>query len=216
MDVEITSKAPNIYQLDMSDTAYIEAAMTAYHARPTLTQGDYIQRLDGSVFRIAHIWEQSNGYCEVQPAIGENSVYINKNGWGSFSGSLEQIEKIHFDVKHSFHRGHAWTWTRRSGAGMGTTFTAQFRLYKQVAALEWSELWNAMKASPDQWIRTTKEMYDEQLCCMPPTRHRAYCFLVGEPERHNDNDEPVFAAFKFTTEGYFAKYQTILEFNQGR
>lgn len=80
------------------------------------------------------------------------------------------------------------------------------------APLVWAELWDAMKASPEQWIPTTETMYWDMLECLPPAAHSGGAFLVGEPDRHNSEGKAVYAGFKQTTSGFFARYLTLEQF----
>lgn len=82
--------------------------------------------------------------------------------------------------------------------------------------LEWSNLWNAMRSNPETWHPTSEAMFDAMLNCLPPARMGGGRFLVGEPDHHNAKGEAVFAAFKQTGSAYFAKYQTIREFEANR
>jgi hypothetical protein len=107
--------------------------MAMMHDNPRLTQGDYVRRLDGSICRVAHIWDYEGNHYEFQPASGEGSVYVDKSGWGSFSGGLEHTESMNLNLTWDTHRGHGWTWTRGSGAGMGITFSGPFRIFNQTA-----------------------------------------------------------------------------------
>lgn len=78
--------------------------------------------------------------------------------------------------------------------------------------LEWSDLWTAMKESPCEWIQTTEHMYWRMLECLPPKAHARGAFLVGEADRHNAQGQAVYACFKQTAAGYFAKYMTLEQF----
>lgn len=80
--------------------------------------------------------------------------------------------------------------------------------------LEWSPLWDAMKAQPDAWISTTEEMYWEMLEAVPPRAQTRSAFLVGEADRHNEKGEAVHACFKQSGDSYFAKYMTLNQFNK--
>jgi hypothetical protein len=74
---------------------------------------------------------------------------------------------------------------------------------------EWSELWAAMKAAPTEWIETTEAMYWAMLECLPPRTSWARGFMVGEPERHDENGEPVHACFNREGIRFFARYMTL-------
>lgn len=80
------------------------------------------------------------------------------------------------------------------------------------APLEWQALWDAMDAAPDAWIPTTEAMYWHMLECVPPRSQTVHRFLVGEPQRHNDEGHAVYAAFKESTDGFFARYLTVQQF----
>lgn len=86
---------------------------------------------------------------------------------------------------------------------------------KDTKPLEWSELWDAMKASPDAWIHTTESMYWHMLECVPPRAEFGNRFLVGEAERHNEEGKAVHACFKQVGNEFFAKYMTVDQFFQG-
>jgi hypothetical protein len=83
----------------------------------------------------------------------------------------------------------------------------------QNTPLEWSPLWDAMKAAPNAWILTTESMYYEMLGCLPPAAMSGDAFLVGEANRHNIYGYPVFACFAKNPKGIFATYMTHGEFN---
>ena len=85
----------------------------------------------------------------------------------------------------------------------------------QTAKLEWSDLWAAMKASPDAWIPTTDAMYWDMLEAVPPRAHYGGAFLVGEAERHNEDGQAVHACFKQVGDDYFARYMTVAQFKGG-
>ena len=78
--------------------------------------------------------------------------------------------------------------------------------------LEWEELWTAMDREPDVWQTTTIEMYDAILGAVPPTMMKHGAFLGGEPNHHNNDGFPVYAAFRHFGESYQAKYMTLKEF----
>lgn len=80
--------------------------------------------------------------------------------------------------------------------------------------LEWSDLWAAMKATPDAWIPTTEEMFWEMLECVPPRAQFGGRFLVGEAERHNEHGDAVHACFKQVGTSHFAKYMTVQQFKE--
>ncbi len=64
-----------------------------------------------------------------------------------------------------------------------------------------------------EWVPTTEEMYDEQLCCLPPERWVGSAFLVGEPADHNSAGEAVFTCFRRDSDGnYMCMNMTIAEF----
>lgn len=72
-------------------------------------------------------------------------------------------------------------------------------------------LWEAMKANPDAWIETTKEMAYEMLGALPPIGSWGR-FMVSEPVRDNDEGEAVYAAFKIVSDRHFARYLTLRQF----
>ena len=78
--------------------------------------------------------------------------------------------------------------------------------------LEWQPLWDAMGASPNDWIPTTEAMYWEMLGVVPPRKMIGQQFLVGEADNHNENGEAVYACFTKYCEKYAAKYMTVNEF----
>jgi hypothetical protein len=81
--------------------------------------------------------------------------------------------------------------------------------------LEWKELWDAMKANPDQWIETTESMATEMLGAVPPIGAWGF-FLVGEPNNHNEQGEAVYAGFRIVDGKHFARYLTVREYKQMR
>ena len=78
--------------------------------------------------------------------------------------------------------------------------------------LEWQPLWDAMGASPNDWIPTTEAMYWEMLGVVPPRKMIGQQFLVGEADNHNENGEAVYACFTKYCDKYAAKYMTVNEF----
>ena len=78
--------------------------------------------------------------------------------------------------------------------------------------LEWQELWDAMDASPNEWIPTTEAMYWEMLEVLPPRKMLGRNFLVGEATRSNSEGEAVYAAFTKFGDTYKAKHLTLREF----
>lgn len=84
--------------------------------------------------------------------------------------------------------------------------------------LEWSDLWEAMDASPDAWIPTTEDMYFEMRDCLPPRTMSGGRFLVGEPKTHNAEGKAVHACFRMTgtisdgTARFYAKHMTVSQF----
>ena len=82
------------------------------------------------------------------------------------------------------------------------------------APLEWSALWDAMKAAPDAWIPTTEAMFWEMLEVVPPREQVPSAFLVGEAERHNEEGKAVHACFKESGTNYAARYMTVAQFKE--
>lgn len=78
--------------------------------------------------------------------------------------------------------------------------------------LEWQELWDAMEASPNEWIPTTENMYWEMLGAVPPEKMIGRNFLVGEPLRSNGQGEAVYSCFTKSGDTYKAKNMTVAEF----
>ena len=78
--------------------------------------------------------------------------------------------------------------------------------------LESQALWDAMDASPDQWIETTEEMYWDMLEVLPPRKMIGGNFLVGEALRHNSKGEAVYSCFAKFGDTYKAKNLTVAEF----
>lgn len=78
--------------------------------------------------------------------------------------------------------------------------------------LEWSDLWAAMDAQPDQWIPTTEAMYWDMLEVLPPRKMVGQNFMVGEPLRHNSKGEAVHACFTKFGDTYKARNLTLAEF----
>lgn len=78
--------------------------------------------------------------------------------------------------------------------------------------LEWSALWEAMDAKPDEWIETTEAMYWQMLECLPPRAQAGGRFLVGEAKTHNQDGKAVHACFRRVGTDYFAKHMTVSEF----
>jgi len=86
---------------------------------------------------------------------------------------------------------------------------------KRGTLAEWSTLWDAMDAFPQDWIATTREMYWAMLEAVPPrAMGRFGAFLVGEARRHNESGQGVYAAF-YLANGYDdirARHMTVSEF----
>ena len=81
-----------------------------------------------------------------------------------------------------------------------------------IEKLVWVPLWDAMKSNPEAWVPTTEGMYWDMLECLPPRAQSGGRFLVGEPERHNEQGEAVHACFKQVGNEFFAKYMTVKQF----
>ena len=82
---------------------------------------------------------------------------------------------------------------------------------------EWSDLWAAMDARPENWQPTTREMTLEMLGALPPAAMKTgatLAFLVGEPKTHNAAGLPVYACFREVAGKYEAKHMTLEEFNK--
>ena len=84
-----------------------------------------------------------------------------------------------------------------------------------IEKLEWSELWAAMDAEPEAWIPTTEDMFWQMLEAVPPRAQTGRGFLVGEPNRHNEQGQAVHACFKQVGSEFFAKYLTVEQFKGG-
>jgi len=90
--------------------------------------------------------------------------------------------------------------------------------------VEWDQLWEAMRLTQHSWIPTTENMYYEMLEVLPPEAMGNGGFLVGEPNHHNNDNEPVYACFmrskgfEFGGTNYVdtfkAQYLTVSEFNK--
>jgi len=78
--------------------------------------------------------------------------------------------------------------------------------------LEWAALWAAMDALPEEWIPTTVAMYQHMLEIVPPRLDIGSRFLVGEPQRHNEQGKAVHACFRQVGKEYFARYMTVEQF----
>lgn len=76
----------------------------------------------------------------------------------------------------------------------------------------WAALWDAMKATPHEWIETTEKMYWDMLGVLPPVRMDSRKFLVGEADSHNAQGEAVYACFKKQGERFYARYCTVYQF----
>lgn len=81
--------------------------------------------------------------------------------------------------------------------------------------LEWSPLWEAMKADKSAWIPTTESMYWEMLECLPPRAMRNGAFLVGEADHHDSAGHAVYACFRQIGDSFAAKYMTAQQFSEG-
>ena len=80
--------------------------------------------------------------------------------------------------------------------------------------LEWAPLWDAMKATPEAWIPTTKAMYWGMLEVLPPRKMMGTNFLVGEADHHNADGYAVYACFKKFKDDYSARYMTLAQFKE--
>lgn len=77
---------------------------------------------------------------------------------------------------------------------------------------EWKALWDAMDASPEEWIETTEGMFNEMLDVLPPRAMSRGAFLVGEPLRSTPEGETVYACFRRVAGRYFARNLTCKQF----
>lgn len=89
---------------------------------------------------------------------------------------------------------------------------AEVRMVLLSTKLEWAQLWAAMDALPDDWIRTTDSMYQNMLEVLPPRAQAGARFLVGEAKTHNAEGKAVYACFKKDGDSYFAKHMTVEQF----
>lgn len=80
--------------------------------------------------------------------------------------------------------------------------------------LEWQVLWDMMDARPLDWIRTTEQMYWNQLEVLPPRRQTRTAFLVGEARSHDDNGKAIYAAFKEEGGRHYARHLTLAQFDE--
>ena len=78
--------------------------------------------------------------------------------------------------------------------------------------LEWQPLWDAMDATPENWILTTENMYWQMLECLPPCAMDKGGFLVGEPVSHNSEGKAVYSCFRRVGDQYHAKNLTLAQF----
>jgi hypothetical protein len=78
--------------------------------------------------------------------------------------------------------------------------------------LTWQNLWDAMEASPAEWIPTTEKMYWDMLEVLPPRKMTHSAFLVGEPLSDNGNGEAVYSCFCRTGDQYKARNLTVKQF----
>jgi len=82
----------------------------------------------------------------------------------------------------------------------------------EMKPLEWSELWDAMDANPQEWIPTTEAMYWQMLECLPPRKMIGQNFLVGEVNDHTEDGKGIYACFTKFGDTYKAKHLTVAEF----
>jgi hypothetical protein len=80
--------------------------------------------------------------------------------------------------------------------------------------LEWAALWDAMEAAPEAWIETTEAMYWDMLEALPPRKMSHNAFLVGEPLRHNEEGQAVYACFVRFGETVKARNLTVKQYQQ--
>lgn len=77
-------------------------------------------------------------------------------------------------------------------------------------------LWLLMSAFPAEWIRTSEEFAQEMLGCVPPRAGGYGRFLVGEPIHDcARTGRPIYASFCKEGDRWFARYQTLAEFQKG-
>jgi hypothetical protein len=90
-----------------------------------------------------------------------------------------------------------------------------------ITPLEWSELWNAVETEnraalkekrEPRLIRTTANMFEEMLGCVPPVALSSDRFLVGEIAYHDAADRPVYRAFFQIGKEYGTRLATLREF----
>lgn len=86
--------------------------------------------------------------------------------------------------------------------------------------LEWTPLWDAMKAEYESgrnaWTPTTENMHNEMLGVVPPRAGGYSRFLVGESWKDNDDYVPVYACFRQVGDRFEARYMTLAEFKAGK
>ena len=60
--------------------------------------------------------------------------------------------------------------------------------------------WEGSKQNLDEYLQVgdivDDAMYDYFLCVLPPACNSAHYLQIGEPAKHDDNDEPMFSTLK--------------------
>lgn len=91
--------------------------------------GDYLIRLDGSVSRFTHNWDEAG----LQDGGGQTSFYLGE-GYCSYSGGLNPtvpLERI--EATEERRLGRVWFFNRdHRAAGNGVDFEIEFRVFKEV------------------------------------------------------------------------------------
>jgi len=108
------------------DLALFEERQKAIEARTAISEGDFIIRKDGSMERIS---VASHGW--VQAGKSNGSIYINKNGHGSFSGSCGDSIKA-YEPTNDTAPGICWIFSGDSaGAHRAVYSKLNFKIWKE-------------------------------------------------------------------------------------
>jgi len=83
------------------------------------------------------------------------------------------------------------------------------------AVNEWPYPWINKHYNPGhpEWLETSQETFDNQLGCVPPARHKAGAFAVGECSRHDRYCDPLHAIFVEYAGRYFCRLGNLHDFD---
>jgi hypothetical protein len=114
----------------VKDIQFFVESQIAIYSRTEISQGDWVLLKDGTYSRVTvNCWDDS---IQVGGCYG-NAVYINGNGFASYSGTCgDVIERKDIEPSDFYKAGKCWIFSNRnSGAHRGVTNILNFKVWIQ-------------------------------------------------------------------------------------